>query len=354
MQGFSVIICCHNGATRLPTTLAHLMVQEPPMTPWEVVLINNRSTDGTAEVARSCWQNGPAPLSIIDEPHLGMRYARERGLAEAKYAFLGYVDDDNWVARDWVRAACEVFSSNSNLGAVGSIRTPACEASPPAWFANCHSLCAVLTERDLEQIQEPLEYLPGAGLCVRKTAWEKLIQNGFRSQLTGSMGKKLQGGEDVELTRALRLSGWKLRIDQRLRLQHFMPSHRLQWMYLRRLQRNYGASDVVLDAYSQHNLSLGPGFRRWLSDRWWYQFGQSVRRIASRPSSVRAALLSTGEGRDEILEIERQVGRILGLLQNRKRYSELRREIRDAVWRDRVDYSETRFESRPDNTMSTI
>jgi glycosyltransferase involved in cell wall biosynthesis len=354
MQGFSVIICCHNGATRLPTTLAHLMVQEPPMTPWEVVLINNRSTDGTAEVARSCWQNGPAPLSIIDEPRLGMRYARERGLAEAKYAFLGYVDDDNWVARDWVRAACDVFSSNSNLGAVGSIRTPACEASPPAWFANCHSLCAVLTDRDLEQIQEPLEYLPGAGLCVRKTAWEKLIQNGFRSQLTGSIGKKLQGGEDVELTRALRLSGWKLRIDQRLRLQHFMPSHRLQWTYLRRLQRNYGASDVVLDAYSQHSLSLGPGFRRWLSDRWWYQFGKSVRRIASRPSAVTAALLSTGEGRDEILEIEQQVGRILGLLQNSKRYRELRRDIRDAVWRDRLDYSETRFESMPDNTMSTL
>jgi glycosyltransferase involved in cell wall biosynthesis len=354
MQGFSVIICCHNGATRLPTTLAHLMVQEPPMTPWEVVLVNNRSTDGTAEVARSCWQNGPAPLSIIDEPRLGMSYARERGLAEAKYAFLGYVDDDNWVAHDWVRAAYDVFSSDSNLGAVGSIRTPACEVSPPAWFANRHSLYAVLTDRELEQIEEPLEYIPGAGLCVRKAAWVKLIQNGFRSQQTGSIGKKLQGGEDVELTRALRLSGWKLRIDQRLRLQHFMPSNRLQWTYLRRLQRNYGASDVVLDAYSQHSLSLGPGFRRWLSDRWWYQFGNSLRRIASRPSAVMAALLSTGEGRDEILEIEQQFGRILGLLQNSKRYGELRREIRDAVWLDRLDHSETRFESRPDSTMYTI
>ena len=140
------------------------------MTPWEVLLIDNASTDRSAAVARSCWQNGPAPLRVIDESRLGVQYARERGLAEAKYEFLGFVDDDNWVAHDWVRAAYDIFSSDSNLGAVGSIRTPVCEVSPPAWFANCHSLCAVLTDSDLEQIQEPLEYLPGAGLCVRKTA----------------------------------------------------------------------------------------------------------------------------------------------------------------------------------------
>jgi glycosyltransferase involved in cell wall biosynthesis len=324
------------------------------MTPWEVLLINNSSTDGTAEIARSCWQNGPAPLSIIDEPRLGMRYARERGLAEAKYGFLGYVDDDNWVAHDWVRTAYDVFSSDSNLGAVGSIRTPACEVSPPAWFPNRHSLYAVLTDDDLEHIREPLEYIPGAGLCVRKTAWENLIQNGFRSQLTGSVGKKLQGGEDVELTRALRLSGWKLRIEKRLRLQHFMPGHRLQWTYLRSLQRNYGVSDVLLDAYSKHSFSLGPGFRRWLSDRWWYQFGKSARRIASQPGAVTAALLSAGEGRDDILEIEQLFGRILGLLQNSKRYGALRREIREAAWRDRLGYSEIRFESNSDKTMSTL
>ena len=354
MQGFSVIICCHNGATRLPTTLAHLMAQELPMTPWEVLLVDNGSTDGTAAVARSCWQNGPAPLRVIDEPCLGVRNARERGLAEAKYEFLGFVDDDNWVAQDWVRAAYELISSDSSLGAVGSIRTPACEVSPPAWFANFHSRYAVLTDHDFEQIREPLDYLPTAGLCVRKAAWKRLVQNGFRPKMTGSIGKKLQGGEDTELTMALRLSGWKLRIDRRLRLQHFMPSHRLQWMYLRGLQRHYSASIVVLDAYSKHSLSLGPGFRRWLSERWWYQLGKSVRRIAKWPSAVTAALLSTGEGRNEIIEVEEQFGRALGLLQFRKQYGELRREVRNAVWRGRLDYSESRFEGRPDDTMSMV
>jgi glycosyltransferase involved in cell wall biosynthesis len=352
MHGLSVIICCHNGAARLPTTLAHLMAQEPPMTPWEVLLVDNASTDGSAAVARACWQNDAAPLSVIHEPRLGVRYARERGLVEAKYAFLGFIDDDNWVANNWVREAYDIISSDLRLGAVGSIRTPACEVSAPIWFENFHSPYAILTDHDLEQIQKPLKYLPTAGLCIRKEAWERLIENGFRFQLTGSIGKEMQGGEDAELTMALRLGGWELRVDRRLRLQHFMPSHRLQWKYLRKLLRGYGASHVPLDAYTEHSLSLRPGFRRWLSDRWWYQFGKSLKRIAIRPSTTVAALLCRGEGQTEIIEIEQQFGRALGLLQSNKRYGSLRQEVRNAVWRRRLDYCEPK--SSPDNIGWTL
>jgi len=237
------------------------------------------------------------------------------------------------------------MASDSELGAIGSIRIPACEVCPPAWFANCHSLCAVLTDRDLEEIRQPLEYLPGAGVCVRRKAWEQLIENGFRSHLT-------QGGEDVELTRALQLSGWKLRIEQRLRLRHFIPKYRLQWMYLRKLQRAYGASDVLLDAYSKHNLSLRRGLRRWLSDRWWYQLGKSITKIASKPGAAMAAVRSVGEGRDEILEIEQQFGRVLGLLRFTREYSDLRRLIRETTWRDRLDHSEACFDPNTGNTIS--
>jgi glycosyltransferase involved in cell wall biosynthesis len=348
MDGVSVIVCCHNGATRLPATLAHLKVQKPPIAPWEVLLIDNASSDATAEVARSCWQNGPAPLRVVQEPCLGVRYARERGLAEAKYSFLGFVDDDNWVADDWVRSAYEIVSSDPALGAVGSIRTPVCEVSPPAWFANVHSSYAILTDHEFEQMREPPPYLPTAGLCLRRVAWDKLIQNGFHLQPIGSLGKEIVGGEDVELTRSLRLSGWKLRVDQRLRLLHFMPSHRLQWAYARRLLRDYGASDVLLDAYSEHSVSSPPGFRRWVSERWWYQMGACLRKIASQPGSVIAAVLSTDEGRNDVMEIEKQFGRALGLVRHTRRYGEVRREVRDAPWRKMQPYSGNRFEASSD------
>jgi glycosyltransferase involved in cell wall biosynthesis len=77
----------------LPTTLSHLKVQELARVPWELLIIDNVSTDGTAEVARSCWQNAPAPFRVVRESRLGVRYARERGLSEARHTFLGFVDD---------------------------------------------------------------------------------------------------------------------------------------------------------------------------------------------------------------------------------------------------------------------
>ena len=45
--------------------------------PWEVLIIDNASTDGTMEVARTYWQDGPAPIRFINEPRLGVRHARE-------------------------------------------------------------------------------------------------------------------------------------------------------------------------------------------------------------------------------------------------------------------------------------
>jgi glycosyltransferase involved in cell wall biosynthesis len=333
MEGLSVIIVCHNGAPRLPATLSHLKTQESSPVPWEVLLIDNCSTDGTAEVACSCWQNGSAPIRIVRESRLGVRYARERGLSEAKYTFLGFVDDDNWVAPDWVRMAYEIISSDSRLAAVGSVREPACELPPPSWFDNFHPVYAVLTERDLEQMPQPLNFLPTAGLCIRKKAWEELVQRGFRFLLSGSVGNKPVGGEDTELTLALHLAGWKLQIDPRLRLQHFMPSQRLQWPYLRKLVRNYGASHVLLDPYSEYSLSLRPGFRRWLSERWWYQLGRSLIRIANRPGAVMAAVSSGGEGNNEVIDVEQQFGRVLGLLRLKGRYGALRSEVREGPWR---------------------
>jgi cellulose synthase/poly-beta-1,6-N-acetylglucosamine synthase-like glycosyltransferase len=54
--GVSVVICCYNSSQRLPQTLGHLLAQECEVDlPWEVIVVDNASTDGTAEVARSVW-----------------------------------------------------------------------------------------------------------------------------------------------------------------------------------------------------------------------------------------------------------------------------------------------------------
>jgi glycosyltransferase involved in cell wall biosynthesis len=318
-KGTSIILCSHDGESRLPATLSHLRAQARCLEPWEVLLIDNASTDDTAKIALSCWSAAPAPLRIVHEPKLGLQFARERGLKEAKYDFLAFVDDDNWVAPNWVMTAYNALD-------------PVCEIPEPDWFSQYHSIYAILTDADLTERSQP-EYLNGAGLCVRKEAWAQLVRAGFRSLVTDRLGTRLSGGGDTELTMAIRLAGWKIRVEPNLRLRHFMPASRLRWEYLRRLERGYAASQVSLDAYSAHNLSMRLGFKPRLGQRWGCQLGRCVLRLMRRPYAVFAAVTSNGENRQDVLEVERLYGRILGMLRVRSGYRASRRHVRYAPWR---------------------
>jgi glycosyltransferase involved in cell wall biosynthesis len=331
-KGISIILCSHNGESRLPPTLSHLRTQAGCTEPWEVLLIDNASTDDTAKIALSCWSTAPTPLRIVHEPKLGLQFARERGLKEAKYDFLAFVDDDNWVASNWVMTAYSALAGDPLLGAVGSICDPVCEIPEPDWFSQYNAIYAILTDADLTEWSQP-DYLNGAGLCVRKEAWEQLVRAGFRSLVTDRLGARLSGGGDTELTMALRLAGWKIRVEPNLRLRHFMPASRLRWDYLRRLERGYAASYVSLEAYSAHNLSMRLGFKPRLGQRWWCQLGRCVLRLMRRPSAVLAAATSNGENRQEVLEVERLYGRMLGMLRVRSGYRAARRHVRYAPWR---------------------
>ena len=328
-SGVSVVICCHNSAKLLPQTLAHLKRQRVSGDlEWEVLLIDNASSDETAAVARRCWgDDGPAPLRIVHESHLGLSYARERTLREARYDIIGFVDDDNWVSDSWVAAIADTFDREPQLGALGSLVYPSFEATPPAWWHEYGPDYFALT---LEPTPAPI-YIKGAGMAIRKVAWQALYEGGFRSRLIGRKGKALSGGEDNELTMALRLSGWKLAVSPGLQMQHFMPSQRLQWNYLRKLVRGYAAAHVLLEAYTEHSMSLGAP-KSIVSDRWWYQLARTTKQLASQPRLVVAAL-SSEEGKAEVLEFEKLFGKAIGLLRSRGRYGLSRRTVRVAHWR---------------------
>jgi glycosyltransferase involved in cell wall biosynthesis len=333
MRGVSIIVRSSDGGSRLPAVLAHLKTQAPTIVPWEVLLVDNASTDDTARVALSCWGEGPVLLRVVPAPKLGRPYATERGLKEASYEFVGFVDDDNWVAPDWVQVAYRALASDPFLGAVGSVCDAVFETPEPKWFNEFHSSYGVLTDSDLNHRNDAWEYLHGAGLCIRKQAWTRLVQGGFRSLATDRIGARSLGSGDTELTLALRLAGWKIRVERRLRLKHFMPAESLCWEYLRRLQRGCAASQALLDAYSAHNLSMRYCLKPRLGQLWWCQAGRCLLKLMRRPRAVAVALTSRGEDQADVIEVERLFGRILGMVHLRGRYRGSRRHVRYAPWR---------------------
>jgi Glycosyl transferase family 2 len=285
-------------------------------------LVDNGSTDGTEDVARRSWgENGPAPLRIVHEFQVGVAHARQRGLDEARYQSVAFVDDDNWVSDDWVQHAAYTMLEDSEIGACGGFSEPVGVVRPPLWFDKYKSLYAIGPSRT----SGVTDVLWTAGMVVRKRAWLSLSHNGF-SFLTVS------SGEDHELSMALRLAGWGLKLDTGLQLKHFLPAHRLTWNYFRRLQRARSEMAVALDPY--YLVLGGPSGRD--GEMWWYQVLLVTRALAQnlalRPERVLFRGSPRFEGDEHVVRIERYLGRLQGLLRCRSVYETNLRMLKSAPW----------------------
>lgn len=249
----SFVLCCHNSAGRLPETLRHLAaVVSPPAVVWEVVVVDNASTDGTADLAGQLWRNlgAPAPLRVESEPELGLSFARWRGIRTARHEIVSFIDDDNWVSPGWLSVLNEIFTAHPDFGAAGGIGVPVFETKEPEWFRAIQNSYACGPQGPCSgEVPHRRGYLYGAGLSIRRQALSELEASGFRPKLVGRQGATLLAGEDGEICFALTLAGCRLWYDERLTFWHFMPAPRLSLDYALRLMNQMGRTSVVLDAY---------------------------------------------------------------------------------------------------------
>jgi len=252
-EGFSVIICCYNSSSRLPDTLKYLAVQKvSALVQWEVIVVDNASTDNTAEIARLEWErNGaPVPIRIVEQPIPGQSAARDKGYEVSSYEYLLYVDDDNWLAPDYISIAYDIMHQNKNIGILGGQCTAAFEQTPPAWFEAKQLMYAVGKQGAKGgPIISLRHYLFGAASIIRKSAWTRLRENNFRFLTVGRSGGKLSGGDDMELNKAFLMLGYTLWYDERLRFVHFMSAGRLNWDYLVRIGQGSASSFIPLMVY---------------------------------------------------------------------------------------------------------
>jgi glycosyltransferase involved in cell wall biosynthesis/SAM-dependent methyltransferase len=333
--GVSFVICSHNGASRIADTLSHLAALriEGGLSA-EVIVVDNASDDGSAQVALQSWpQNCPIPLRVIEESRLGLSYARARGFDEAIYELITFVDDDNWLSPDWLSTVVEVMSEHPEVGACFSAAQAATEAEPPWWFERFKSLFAIGPGLgDPADLTENPGLLWGAGLTVRKSAWRKINGRGFNFLLSDRQGEALTDGGDTELCCALRLAGWRLRFDPRLKLRHFLPRERVRWDNLRARHRGGGLSSVGLDPYyfvwRRRKGSFGARYMDWARTNWKWQAGAEATRLLTRwlPGLLLWPLRSV-EGKESVLGAEYSVARLKKLCQMRGEYDQTVRNI---------------------------
>jgi glycosyltransferase involved in cell wall biosynthesis len=116
----SVIVCTYNRAQGLRRTLQSFeSVSVSSPTGWELIVVNNNSTDQTKSVVDEFAAKGTLPVRYVFEPKQGLSYARNAGVSAASGNILAFTDDDCFVSTDWLDAIGREFEMDASLAGIG-------------------------------------------------------------------------------------------------------------------------------------------------------------------------------------------------------------------------------------------
>ncbi len=249
--GISVIVCCYNSEKRLADTLAHLLNQKTNSFDWEIIIVDNASTDTTNILSQKILSKSlpPGNFKVIVEKNPGLIYARKKGAAEAQYNYLLFCDDDNWMAENYFQLAFDMMQQTPAIGILGGKGEAVFEKTKPVWFDTYQINFAVGEQSDQESEIVFVEAVYGAGIIVRAELFELLNTLYFESLLTGRKGNQVISGEDTELCYVTKYVGYQIAYCRNLQFKHLMPDGRMNWNYMKRLYYGFGRMRVYTHAY---------------------------------------------------------------------------------------------------------
>ena len=215
---------------------------------WEILLIDNNSSDETAQVFKIFQAENPnLDSQIIFESRQGLSHARIAGFEASKYSILIYCDDDTPLCEDYLQKAFDFMREHPTAGLCGGLGSPVFESEPDSCilpYLDRYASGPQGAEGSCEIAERGFVF--GAGMVVRKSVMEAILNCGFEFSSLGRTGKMLTGGEDVELGHAIRAAGYRIHYLADLKYEHILPARRLTWDYINRMAYGNGYSSVVM------------------------------------------------------------------------------------------------------------
>lgn len=155
MLTISVVIPAHNEQNSIGSCLRSVLTQDEMMNRYEVIVVNNASTDATAEIVQKEFPE----VRLINEPRKGLTIAYNRGASEAKGNILKFVDADNKLPRDHLKKVLHEFNNDPKLVAL----------SGPYVYKDGGRLCELFIRSIYILVAMPLEILCNRLLNVRSS-----------------------------------------------------------------------------------------------------------------------------------------------------------------------------------------
>jgi glycosyltransferase involved in cell wall biosynthesis len=202
-------------------------------TSFEVIVVDNGSTDGTREAVEALAHECAVPLHYVWEPRRGVSYGRNAGIARAVGGIVAFTDDDIQVAPNWVERVHRLFEEHPDVDCIGGLVLPIWSEPPPSWLDSRHWPPLSITDYGSEPFLIDASHprcLPTSNLAFRRDVFDRL----------GGFSGEFPRAQDCELQIRLWLRGGRELYSPSLVVHTAVPRERMRVNYHRRWHLTYG------------------------------------------------------------------------------------------------------------------
>jgi glucosyl-dolichyl phosphate glucuronosyltransferase len=248
----SVIVPTRNRALFVADLLDTLAVQIPVPFPWEVLVIDNGSTDQTAQIVQEKISSLPIEIRYIYEPRPGLHNGRHRGALEGRGKYLAYLDDDILLTPTWIRGVEKLMAGQAEA-IVGRI-LPKWETRPPTWLATLirgpESGYLSLLDMGTQGFYINPGFVYGDNFFISAQLVFEL--GGFHPDSMPADQLRYRGGGESALMRRFKKAGLRAWYDPIATVYHRIPRTRASLDYLCKRAYAQGISDSFFEIRARH------------------------------------------------------------------------------------------------------
>ena len=209
----------------------------------ELIVVDNNSSDRTAQVVESYRPVCPGRLRYVCEAKIGLSHARNRAIHEASGDIIAFVDDDVYFGKNWLKEIRKAFDENSDISCVGGKSVPTFETPAPEWITEeMYKFYGTTRSGEHDRLMVFPEHPYGLNMAFRKSVFSQV---GIFNPNLGRAKGCLLSNEELDLFHRIDKAGMKVYYASRALLYHRIPAERTDKRWI--AERTYwqGISDVM-------------------------------------------------------------------------------------------------------------
>lgn len=266
MPRISLVVCTYNRADILSRCLLAATRQSLPASEYEVVVVDNASTDHTRALVERVSGASAATVRYLHHAVKGLSHARNAGACAARGPVITYIDDDAIAHPSLLDEIVRTFDEHPDAGSVGGRIDLSLPDSLPRWYSDFFDGYYSKFDLGLPQttkVTEVWQYPFGANISFRKAVLEEI---GYFNTAMGRVGRDSSGGEELDACCRLARRGHGIYYNPAAVVKHIILPSRLHWSHITNTAsaagRNWAYYELEL---LKHNWQIRPDVLAYLA-----------------------------------------------------------------------------------------